>query len=420
MRVLLAILAAFFLTASARTQVLAPTGANASPPPLAAIAAIAYANSVKTFWTGTPTGGHIVNLAQSGVYGSPMWAPLPLVIGDLWQYAQMVNLHYGYWKITGSADAANRITAEWTFVKANWTFGQLTSCGAGNPAAASDDAAWIAALYLEAYEVTSDATALTYAKDMLDCAYARWYDAATLGGGMWYDDSQNAKSSYQAAYAFASEWYYEITANTTYLTQAEAIDTWMAATLQRNGQVNPQNSGETYPNDGLYWQQINANTTIQGYATPYQIAQTSSVVFLTGNMAMAVLDARLYAATGTASYLTRMNSVAVGIQKYETDTSGVALDDRDARTNGWAAWLYALYVVPNLTSVGAFGDAGLVLTANSIYAHGMNLHGTFCGCWNGPCTNSCIWVTSDNLYPDQVEVSANAANWLIAAQGVGP
>lgn len=384
-------------------------------PPAISITSIgqqAYYNSIARFWYGNTTNGFVTNLAQSAVFGNPSGVPLPLVAGELWQYAQMVNLIYGYWKITGSADAASRVTAQWNYVKVTWTTSQLTSCGVGNPAAASDDAAWMIGLYLEAYEVTADATALTDAKALLDCAWTRWQDAA-LGGGLWYDDNFDKKTSYQAAYALDSLWYYQLAADSTYLTRAESIDTWMAATLQRSGQTV---FGQAFPNDGMYWVTITSGQSISGFNTPYQIAQTSSVVLQVGDMAMAVLDARLYSITGTPSYLTRVNQVAVGFQNYETVSGGVALDARDARTNGWAAVFYAREVVPILTSSGAFGSASMKATAVAVNANARNSDLTYAGCWNGAASNSsCVWATNNNLYSQQVEVSANAAIWGVAA-----
>ena len=358
--------------------------------------------------------------AVSGqIPGTPQTAFVPFQKGWLWQFAHASNVVYGYWKITGSSDAALRITAEWQWVLGAYA-GSEQQCGAGTTNTASDDAAWTTAFLLQAYEVTGDPVALSHAKGLLDCTWARWsdngtancYNAAVVGAGIWYDDTCALKSSYQNVFALDNYWYYQISGDVTYRTRAIDLDAWIASNLQRSGQTK---FGTTYPNDGLYWVTLNANGTISGTATPYRIQPGSSVVLLAADMAEAVLCARLYADTGSAAYLSRAQATARGIRAYQTVASGAAFSARDARVDGWAAVLYAREVAPLVTSdATAFGVSGIAATGTSVMALDRGADNTFSGSWYGPANGADVWSQAA-LPAQQIEMTANAVIWVIAA-----
>ena len=132
-------------------------------------------------------------------------------------------------------------------------------------------------------------------------------------------------------------------------------------------------------------------------------------------MAAAVLCARLYAETGDSSYLTRLRATARGIKRYETLPSGSAFAARDARVAGWAAVFYAREVAPLIrASAGAFGDVDIAMTGFSVMTLDRSDDGTFGGSWGGPADGSDPW-SAKGLRSQQVEISANAAIWAIAA-----
>ncbi len=165
---------------------------------------LAYQGFVSRFWIGTQTGGHfaIINTNNFGPAANP---PVETAFqkGYLWQYAQAWTVPYVYWKVTADPDALARITAEWNWVKANWSSGDMAVCNnvGGQSATTLDDASWAVRGLVELADATGDNTALTYAKAMIDCfnGSAGFYDYA-LGTGLthWYDATPISSASWSA------------------------------------------------------------------------------------------------------------------------------------------------------------------------------------------------------------------------------
>lgn len=382
----------------------------------------AYYDLLGRFWYGSATNGYVVNLSQASVAGQPAGAPRAYCNGCLWQYVHLSNALYAYWKAASSTDARTRLSTHWSWVKGHYSAANLATCGAGATSTALDDTSWVAAFYLEAYEASSDAAALTAAKATLDCGWARWSDSGTagctgtgaaVGTGLWYDDTCTIKSSYQNVFALANYWYYQLAADATYRTRAINLDTWIAANLYRGGQTV---QGQVYPNDGLYWVTMNSDGTISGIGTPTQIQPASSVVLMAGDMAETVLAARLYADTGTAAYRTRLQKTTQGMHTYYRDVSGVIVSMRDARVDGWGAYFYANEIINAGLLPGSGGLDSTDFKATALASHD-NARGsdmTYAGCWDGPSSNaSCVWAATNHNYSQQVEMSANAATWPI-------
>jgi len=410
---------------SAQAQIGGRSNGNAIPS-LATSATAAYRNTNSLFYFGNLTSGNynLINLNGSGALIQPL-SQQTFHKFNLWSFAQSINVTYSYWKVTGSSDALSRLTATWAFIKATYTLGNMQTCGAvaNTVSTAQDDAAWGASGIIELYEATGDDVARQYAQAILDCAWTRWQDS-TLGGGLWYDDTRTTKASYQAQYALATYQYWQDTADATYHTRALSLESWMVNALFRNGQTitgcsNP--AVTSYPVDGLLWidTQVNGANTYgvsQNCATPNSIALAGSVTLLEGNMAFAVLEARLYNETGTLAYLTRMNLTATGIKTRETVSGNILLDDRDAFDNAFAAYYYANEVVPLLTGpAGTQADkTTLVNTANSVVNNDTCQYFSYGGDWQGPCQG--VWY--NNQSPNNVNlvemVSAQGANLIQA------
>lgn len=394
----------------------------------------AYSDLVGRFWRGTvglqspyPAAGYIINTPGPGENAATLGQSLQLCSGCQWSYDHAANVFYAYWKTTGSVDAKNRVGTWWYWLKNFYsaTNLSLTVCGnvANTAAPALDDASWVTAAYLEGYEATNDAAALTAAKGMLDCAWSRWSDGgaagctgtgAAVGVGLWYADTCAQKSSYQNVFALANYWYYQLSADATYRTRAINLDTWLAANLQRMGQTV---QGQVYPTDGLYWVTMNSDGTIAGINTPTQIQPGSSVTLMAGDMAEAVLDARLYADTADSSYLTRLQKTSQGMHTYYRDNNGVVVAMRDARVDGWGAYLYANEVIKaGLLPVGGLSTTDYRSTAAAVNANSRATNKSYAACWDGPSSNSSCspWATSAADYAEHVEISANAAIWPIA------
>jgi hypothetical protein len=392
----------------------------------------AYSDLVGRFWRGAaglqspyPAAGFIVNTPGPGETVLTLGQSIQRCLGCQWSFHHVANAYYADWKATGSADAKNRVGTWWYWIKNQYVATGLTVCGnvTNTAATASDDATWTAGFYLQAYEATNDGAALTAAKGMLDCVWNRWSDGgaagctgtgAAVGTGIWYSDACTSKSSYQNVFALDNYRYYQLAADATYRTRALSLDTWLAANLQRQGQTV---QGQVYPNDGLYWVTMNSNGTIAGINTPTQIQPGSSVTLMAGDMAEAVLDARLYADTGTNSYLTRLQLTSQGMHTYYRDGNGVIVAMRDARVDGWAAYLYANEIInAGLLPVGGLSTVDYRLTASAVNSNARAADMSYAGCWDGPSSNSsCLWAESPGFnYSEHVEISANAAIWPIA------
>jgi hypothetical protein len=75
---------------------------------------------------------------------------------------------------------------------------------------------------------------------------------------------------------------------------------------------------------------------------------------------------------------------------------------------------YAREVVPLLDGNG-FGASSFKTAAAAINGKARSNDRTYGGSWNGPNNGRDIWSTKNRLLSQQVEVSANAAIWPVAA-----
>ena len=364
----------------------------------------AYQDINRRFWMGTASTGHLAIISQDkDVVGSA--SEIPAQKGWLWQYAEGWNPIYAYWKTTKSSDAKTRLIAEWHWVLRNWSIYDLRKCGevGGQAATTQDDSSWVAMGLLQLYEATGDARALSYAKEAIDCAYARWHDEVT-GGGLWYDDRHNEKTGKSVSngnFALAMLKLYDFTCSAghchkTYLQNAAGIANWAAARLRRE--------------DGLYWMSVNGQGVPNAPQRPNDIAISKSVVALFGNMAFAALDTRLYELTKDTKYRERLGPTANSISRLEA-RDGVFIDDRDARGNAYAAWDFAHTVVRYLDQSAAmkklYADTGQAVVQNDRAADG-----SYGGDWSGPVEG--VWAAA-GFHKHRLEITGNAVMWPIAA-----
>jgi hypothetical protein len=174
----------------------------------------AYTDLLANFWTGSTKAGHIDY-------------PCGLAGGCMWTGAQAANALYAVWKIADANTAKLRLTAHWNWLKSQHAASDFTTCGAPSEENyASDDTAWDISFMLQAYDVTHDPDALTYAKGALDCARGRWWDT-TFGGGYWYDDTKTSKTAYQTILILDELTYYQFSGDTAYLNDAKQDVAWM-------------------------------------------------------------------------------------------------------------------------------------------------------------------------------------------------
>ncbi len=374
----------------------------------------AYGDFLHDFWAGSPSAGDFTGRT----IGSPEQLAAgnkPIPKGYFWGYGHGMNVLYSWWKFgpaSDRADAAARLGAMWAWTRASWSLADMQACGVGTTSTASDDATWGAQGLLELAEVTGDTQALAYARAMLDCAWNRWHDD-TLGGGIWYSDLHRAKSNYQASYALATYNYFELTGNQTYRARAVGLENWAAGILLRDGQTV---AGNFYPKDGLYWMAVTGAGLPDGFAHPYYIKMAASAAMIEAQMAFAVLDARLFAATGDQAYRRRAQVATEAIKQYErVPGTNIYLNDRDPFVNGFAAALFAHDVVkaPNLLTAQQVAEhtTYLLATARSIVANDRSAIGTYGGDWQGPFDG--LW-SHNGAGGEMMLVSAQAINFVIA------
>jgi hypothetical protein len=370
----------------------------------AALAAHAYADTVGRFWIGTSKQGHLQD--QNPAYHHP---------ASLWEVAQGVNVLWGYWKLTGSADAASRIAAWWAWAEASRFGRDFAGCGHESVNNfAQDDLAWNVGAYLRVYDATRNPHALAAARAALDCADRRWWDTGFAGGGYWYADDRKNKSSYQAVLMLDCVWYYQITGDRRYLQRAVDGEAWLAGHMLRDG------NGAGNPDDGLYWCDLWVATgTWGGITAPDQIEEGSSNTGLYANTSAALLDARLYAILGTPAYLARLRRTASGIRRLEVQhlpDGDILLNDRDASDDAFSIVPFAAEVLPRLAAPERAAWVALLgRTARRIMAQDRAADGSYGASWAGPPDGHYAELTGGKVIRQDLRVSAQAAAIVIAA-----
>ena len=357
--------------------------------------AVAAVNDLlKNFWTGDAATGQIVNTW----HGYPKYERGD-ARGGLWERGTMYFALENLWRITGDPALRQRLRADWQRTKKVFPPEKLEACGQDSSTNwAVDDAGWSALMYLAAYRATEDPDALARARGLVNAAFTRWMDDA-LGGGMWYRDKRDIKSLYQTAIVLAALRIHEITGDNSFRERAVKCYTWMEEHLLRD--------------DGLYWADLEAAGP-KGKERPNDIHEAGSVVFLGGNMAMGVIHARLFRATGDDRYRQRALRTAAALLKRLTTAEGVFFNDRDAWANGTFADDWAREVL-SLPGIGREHWTVLRKTADSIFTKARTADGYYGGSWSGPAEGEgSAWFRKKSM-PQQIMTSANSVNMIVAA-----
>jgi len=345
------------------------------------------------YWIGDAVTGHVVN-----THGTQLTNTTRPV---LWERGMMLNCIDDLWRLTGDSALQQRIQADWTYTTNLFTTSQLQTCGAGSRIIAVDDAGWTARMYLRAYDDTGNQYALQQAVALINNAFSRWLDDQ-LGGGMWRDDNKDRKSLYQVSDVLDALRIYQVTGDPTFYDRALQCYNWMEAYLLQTNL------------DNLYWCDYTTNGPV-GLDRPYDIAEANSVVFLGGNMGMAVAHTRLYQMTGDTNYLNRAVRTANAIFNSPLATAGgVYLDDRDAMTEGTFAGDWAREVL-TLPGIDPKHWAIFWTTADSIYNRARTTNGYYGGSWSGPAEGPGSPYWAKGTIPEMLTVSCSSANMILAA-----
>jgi uncharacterized protein YyaL (SSP411 family) len=323
--------------------------------------------------------------------------------GSLWASSQFYNVLYAYHKITNDSLIGQMLASDWRHTKSEFTRNEFVTCGHDSTENwASDDTAWDANYFLEAYTITNDRVALDYAQGAIQCALQRWGDGH-IDQGLWYSDKRDIKSLYQAALLVPSLQLYEITKDDHRLEEARQLYAWAESHLLRG--------------DGLYWCNYGQNGP-DGAGRPNDIHTAGSVTFIGGNMAMAVAQARFYKITGDPTYLNLVDRTTGAILDHLRSPDGILIDDRDAWVDGFFAPAWGQEAIP-LAKRRADAAATLDRTAGAIFTKGRTFDGFYDGDWGAsPEPEHSAW-TRHGSTPQQIMTSANAVAIIVAAAANG-
>ena len=363
----------------------------------------AVSDLLSHFWNGDATDGNVMDPAD--------W-PDAKARGWLWGRATFICTLEDLYYTTRDPRLLQYLRTDWAYLQSVFSPEELVSVGkVGVPErmvqnTAHDDAGWTCMMYLSFYRATADRFALECAKRLFLNACKRWSDPI-WNGGLSYDDSHAFTSSYQAALLLCGIRLFELSGDTVYWSRAMKIYRWMESSMARA--------------DGLYWW-IFENGAPRKLGV---IREACSETFLGGNMAMGVVNARLYRDTGEDKYRLKALRTADDILSIETDGKGHLLDDRDAWANGlfMGEWVREVLALPGISK----GEVDLVRrSARAVYSRARTTKGYYGGCWNGPAEgDGCAWIRTDGAgsnglksIPQQLMVSSNAVNVIVAAAAV--
>jgi len=363
-----------------------------------ALATAAVDGLLRHFWVGDEATGHV--LPTYAGRGDPK---PPDQRGILWERATFVSLLESLFQVTRDPALQRRIAAEWRSVRDQFSPAELESCGGGSQNPACDDAGWSALMYLRIYRATQDPEALARARGLVLNSLDRWTDHE-FGGGLWYRDGRDGKSSVQAALILAALWVAEVARDRALWDRAAELAEWCQEHLLRS--------------DGLYWWWY-----WRGGPERYWEPRSEGVsdTFLGANMAVAVIHARLYGDTGQPVYLQRALCAADAVVAGETDGKGALLNDRDAWANGYFMGEWVREVVPLPDAEREYAQV-IRRTAQAVWERARTPDGYFGACWNGPAEGTgCPWsspgipIRSSKSFPEQIMTSSCAANVIVAA-----
>ena len=349
----------------------------------------------------------------------------------IWAHATMLFALDTFWRATGDEDAKRRIAAQWAFTKANFTEEALARPGE-NPNRAMDDAGWDAMAYALWFRHTGDPDAMRAAKNLIANSYRYWCDDSVTNG-LWYSrvpPSQGGgaetrfKSLYAVGLVFAALDYTLCTGDDSLMSDTLAVYEWIERHLRRDRRAvyaDGLSGGGAYTvdvEDKLYWMEYNEERGNRrerngpdGGTRPGHIREASSVSALFGNMAMSVIQARLYKMRGDEAYRVRaLETVRALVESPYYDCDGAFLNDRDAWVNGLFAgwWVSDVLTLPGMPQKAR--DM-IYTTARSISAKARTPDGFYGAAWG----SGTAWGSAGPTRPEQIMTSASTVNVIMAA-----
>jgi hypothetical protein len=295
----------------------------------------------------------------------------------------------------------NRADLNTKFVKSNWH---------------SDDAGASAIYYLWVYEMTNDPAALNLARQTVVNAFTRWWDP--VDGGLWINDTHDAKSSIASWIALASARIYELDPHNPeahlFLNNARKFYDWIDRYVSPSGQVGAIEWQSELGPAVLYSNNVGPNGAISGYGDAVfggvpRPGPNRCEFYLGGLTGINLLQQKLYTATRDPRYLQRAIQTANGITSAYTDGYGQFYHDCDSWADGYllADWFDQVLALPGMPRRQA--ARSLRLSAIASFTKNRSQDGLYGPTWGGPAET--VWTTGANR--KQSHVNGNTVNVIV-------
>ena len=367
----------------------------------------AYADVYRNYWKETDTYSCFANEFKEGRD----------TLSELaWNFVMMMLAMETYYYTSGNESVIHCVREQMNTYY--WYSSEeffLGTGGGSNPA--HDDAAWTAMGFMLAYRLTNDMKALGYAREMIIRSYNYWQDGTTENG-LWYcypEDNNGhiqVKSIYCAGLILSALDYYEVTKETQ-LEDAEmhqrtlALYEWVEKNLRRDGKRTWNDQVFNYC-DNLYFTDF-IDDKVSGDYYPRQYNETEHIIprrswtSLFGNMAMAVINERLFKLTGDRKYRDKALATANALVKTEINRDGCFLNDRDAWTNTAFLGVFVREILPLEEADPELGRM-LLRTADAILKNTYYEGGFYGSDWDA----SGVWLCDDTCGEHTLWIPANA------------
>jgi predicted alpha-1,6-mannanase (GH76 family) len=144
---------------------------------------------------------------------------------DFWTQQEAIETLIDAYNVNPSTDLKNKIAYLYNGVRDG--YGLLWTSNTYN-----DDVVWGSLMCVRAYHITNDGGMLDMAKNNFNMMWNRAWDTATLGGGLWWNTSNNTKNTcVNAPAVICAMLLYQATGDATYKTKAKQIMDWMVSHL---------------------------------------------------------------------------------------------------------------------------------------------------------------------------------------------
>lgn len=371
------------------------------------VAGIAYADVYKNYWKVTEAYSCLANEFKEGRD----------TLSELaWNFVMMLLAMETYYHASGDEYVLHCVREQMnTYYQHSSEDFFLATGGGSNPA--HDDAAWTAMGFMLAYRLTNDMKALGYAREMIIRSYDYWQDGTTKNG-LWYcypEDNNGhiqVKSIYCAGLILSALDYYEVTKGTR-LEDAKMhqrtmdLYEWVEKNLRRDGERTWNGQVFDYC-DNLYFCDF-IDDKQSGAYHPRQYNETEHIVpknswtSLFGNMAMSVINEKLFKLTGDRKYREKALATANALVKTEFNRNGCFLNDRDAWTNTAFLGVFVREIFPLEEADPELGRM-LLRTADAILKNTYYEGGFYGSDWDA----SGVWLRDDTCGEHTLWIPANA------------